>query len=361
MTTPLRALLVGAGHPHLHVLANAKALRAAGVELTLLAPASFSYSGMASAVGTGALPPAAGHLDVESLAARHQVVHHVGRMVDIEVARREVEADDGRRLRYDLVSLNLGSTVSTPGIAVDDEVPAVKPFERLAGLRRWLETSGRPDPARVHVIGGGPTGLEVAGHLALRLGRAGQVHLFDRDDRPGRPMPLGARQRSLRRLVERGVVVHSAQTVHQVRRDHLVVGEDTHPHDIAVVATGLGAPEVVTATGLGDHRGIPVDATLVHVEHDTVYAVGDCARFLPRELPRIGVHGVRQGPVLVASLRAQAAGAPLPVFTPQREALQILDLGDGSAIAWRGQWWAEGRSALLLKRGIDRRWLARYR
>ena len=105
--------------------------------------------------------------------------------------------------------------------------------------------------------------------------------------------------------------------------------------------------------------GFPVRATLQHRDHDDVYAAGDCADFLPATLPRIGVHGVRQGPVLLAALEARASGAPAPVYRPQRRALSILDLGGGTALAVRGRWWWLGRSSLVLKRRIDRRWLRR--
>jgi hypothetical protein len=46
---------------------------------------------------------------------------------------------------------------------------------------------------------------------------------------------------------------------------------------------------------------------------------------------------------------------------PQRRALLILNLGDGTALAVRGRWWWHGRAALGLKDWIDTRWLARLR
>jgi len=128
-----------------------------------------------------------------------------------------------------------------------------------------------------------------------------------------------------------------------------------------VLATGLIAPPLVTATGLGDAHGIPVTPQLVHPRHRDLYAVGDAAFFTARPLPKLGVHGVRQGPVLVRSLLARAAGEPLPAYRPQRQALQILDLGGGSAVASRGRWWLTGPAMRWLKDGIDQRWLDRYR
>jgi len=148
--------------------------------------------------------------------------------------------------------------------------------------------------------------------------------------------------------------------VHEIAQRQLV-GDDTEmSHDVALLAIGLTAPPLLAELGLGDGRGVPVRATLQHADRDEIYAVGDCARFLPAPLPRIGVHGVRQGPVLHRSLLARVRGEPLPVYKPPRRALSILDLGDGIGLAVRGRWWWYGAGPLRLKRYIDRRWLKAY-
>jgi NADH dehydrogenase FAD-containing subunit len=139
------------------------------------------------------------------------------------------------------------------------------------------------------------------------------------------------------------------------------VDGERHEHDTVVIATGLTPTGFASDSGLGDARGIPVRATLQHVDHDDIYAAGDAPYFTPGPLPKLGVHGVRQGPVLEHSLLARQDGRPLPVYEPHRHALQILDLGGGTALATRGRWWAEGPLLRRLKLAIDRRWLARYR
>ncbi len=360
-----RVLLVGAGHPHLHVVTCAPALRAAGTDLIVLAPVDFHYSGLASAVAAGAQPPEAARIDVAALCRRHGVEHRVGRFATIDPEQRTIGTEDGGTLGYDRVSFNLGSVVAPGGMRLDPDVPAVKPFERLSVFvdrLDELDASATPRrPVRISIVGGGPSGLELAGQLAARLRTRGLIRLLERDERPGAGLPVGARRRSVRRLMERNVEIRVRSHVEQVAADHLVVNGQRQDHDLAMVATGLSAPPTVLEAGLGDARGIPVRATLQHVDHDEVYAVGDTAYFTPGPLPRLGVYGVRQGPVLVASLLAARTGAPLPPFEPQREALRIVDLGAGRALAARGRWWTEGRGSLLLKRRIDERWLARYR
>lgn len=157
----------------------------------------------------------------------------------------------------------------------------------------------------------------------------------------------------------------TGQPVRRLESDHVVLDSGvTVEHDVVVLATGLVASDLLADVGLSDEEsardGIPVRATLQHRDHDDIYAAGDCAHFMPHPLAKVGVYGVRQGPVLLASLLARTTGERLPVFEPQRHALQVLDLGGGVGLATRGSWWWMGRAALRLKRRIDRRWLAQY-
>lgn len=356
-----RLLLVGAGHTHLHLLAHAERLARVGFELTVIAPRYFRYSGLATSVASGALPIGAATIDVAALAARRGVVHLEGWATSCDPSHRTVTVDATRRVGYDVASFNVGSVASTDGLEVATSVATVKPFEQLLRVRERIASEPRSRPLRVSVVGAGPTGLELAGQLASQLGRDGSVTIFERGPRPGAGIPEGARRRVLRILTDRGVRIRPATTVHRVEPTHLLVEGDRHDHDLVVIATGLVPTSIARQPGFGGEQGIPVRATLQHVDHDDVYAVGDGAHFTPQPLPKLGVYGVRQGPVLERSLLARQAGAALPEFVPQRRALQILDLGGGTGLAWRGDRWAEGRLLRRLKLGIDLRWLARYR
>jgi NADH dehydrogenase FAD-containing subunit len=92
-----------------------------------------------------------------------------------------------------------------------------------------------------------------------------------------------------------------------------------------------------------------------------VFGGGDCIAFAPRPLPRIGVHAVRQAPVLLHNLAASLDGRPLRAYRPQRRALLVLNLGDATALATWGPFVWYGHAAFRLKDRIDRRWLAASR
>lgn len=362
-------LLVGAGHAHLHLIAHANELRTSGYRVQVLAPRWFDYSGVASATATGVLPPDAGRIDVRALAATHGVELVESTLVGLDLVRRFATTAAGTRLEYDVVSLNIGSVADASAFHVNDAVLRVKPLSGLTTLStRLAEKPG----ATVTVIGGGPTGLELAAHLAVRDGVA-KVRLVEAGPEIGAALPPRARRRLTRLLTDRDVEILTGTAVREVTAgDVRISGSDsgsgsgvgwdrTLLHDVALLATGLVAPPLVSELGLGDADGVPVTATLQHIDHPDTYAAGDCAHFTPQPLPRVGVHGVRQGPVLLASLLARARGEALPTYEPQAQALAVLDLGGGVGLAVRGRWWWYGAAALRLKRWIDRRWLSTYR
>ncbi len=304
------------------------------------------------------LPESEGQIDVGALARKALVTHHEGVLVGLDHSNGRATADDATNLEYDVISFNIGSAVSPQGMTVSDDVMRVKPLSSLAGLDERLaaERSG----ARITVAGAGSSGLELAAHLSLRPD-VGQVTVIDSDATIARGLPAGA-QRRLRRLLERrGVQVLLSTPLSSLGSGSASCEEGSAvEHDVAILATGLAAPSIVESIGLGDRDGFPVRATLLHRDHDNIYAAGDCANFLPMPLPRVGVHGVRQAPVLLASLLARRSGVDLPVYEPPAKALAILDLGGGVGLAVRGDRWWYGRSAQWLKRRIDRRWLAKY-
>ena len=317
MPTDRRLLLVGAGHAHLHLLRHASRLDAAGYRTTLVAPAWFDYSGAASASAAGDRDPADGRIDVAALARRCGVEHHEGLVTAADVEARTVTTDDGAQLGWDVVSFNIGSVADVPpGTSRAEAVVTVKPLAELVRLRERLQ---EPPAGRGHhltVVGAGASGIELAAHLAARDDTEG-VHLLELGPRVGASLPPRAARRLAALLGARGVRIVTGADHARIEEDVVVLHDGTRvPHDTVVVATGLTASPLARTPPLGGPRGFPVRATLQHRDHDDVYAAGDCADFLSATLPRIGVHGVRQGPVLLAALEARGERRTGPGLPP---------------------------------------------
>ena len=123
----------------------------------------------------------------------------------------------------------------------------------------------------------------------------------------------------------------------------------------ALWATGVVGPAFLAASGLAcDAAGcVRVDATLRSVSHGFVFAAGDCAAIEGNPRPKAGVWAVRAGAPLAANLRRAARGRALRRWRPQSDALAILGLGDGRALAWRNGVAVAGRAGMALE-GLDR-------
>src|SRR6185437_7468874 len=127
-------------------------------------------------------------------------------------------------------------------------------------------------------------------------------------------------------------------------------------------ATGVVAPAFLAASGLAcDAAGcVVVRRSLRSASHRFVFAAGDCASIAGAARPKAGVWAVRAGAPLAANLRRAARGRPLRRWQPQSQALVILGLGDGRAIAWRNGIALEGALVWRWKDRIDRRWMRMY-
>jgi NADH dehydrogenase FAD-containing subunit len=104
-----------------------------------------------------------------------------------------------------------------------------------------------------------------------------------------------------------------------------------------------------------------VGSTLPSIADARLFAAGDCASLEGYRLPKLGVSGVRQAPILLHKLVALLGGRPLMQYRPQSRYLTFLNLGCGRALAVYGNLHWLGRFSYWIKDRIDRRFLARYR
>lgn len=364
----LRAVLAGAGHAHLQLIADADALRRAGVAPVLISPAVLRYSGLASGVLSGAVEPHEAEIDVAALARHHGVEHRVGEVEAVDLDSRTAALAGEATIGFDAVSFNIGSVVHAP--AALDGVPGVwpvKPLAGLLGLRRHLEAAfaaERGCPALV-VAGRGQTGYEIAAALAglcERHGLAPRLTLAGPAESV-RWAPRSAVARLETLLARRGVVIVSDGVADFADGRCTLASGRTLSCDALVLATGLAAPPLIASLGLPvDDRGRLLTTPMLNAAADPrVFAAGDCATIEAAPRPFAGVFGVRAAGILAGNLSALARGGPLGSYRPQARWLAIMDLGDGTGLAMRGGRWWLGRPALVLKRWIDRRFIARYR
>jgi len=353
----MRLALVGAGHAHLAVMAEAARLRAAGLDPVLIAPGTFVYSGLAGAVLSGAVAAQDASIDIAALARAHGIRHRTGCVTGMNRTGRTLTLSDGTSVPFDLVSFNIGSTVRELA-GTHASVWPVKPLTNLFNLRLAIMTDPvkGPGPTLV-VVGDGPTGFEVAASLIglqERLGQPPDVILIGQEA-DAAWAPAGAARHLVRSLERRGLRRVRARVVSHSDGEVLLDDGRTLACRHVVLATGLQAPVLTTTLDMPlDPLGrLRVTPTLQSVDDPAVFAAGDCAAIEGHPRPFAGVFGVRAAGALIDNLCAMGRGAPLTPYRPQARWLSILDLADGTGLAMRGSLWWAGRPALSLKRHLD--------
>ncbi len=362
-----RLVLVGAGHAHLHLVRGANRLRDAGLNLTLIAPPTFQYSGLASGVLSGALEVEAAELDVAALAADFGVRHLPQPVTAVDRDAQTLTLAGGAIELFDLLSLNIGSVTFDPdGLAAQPAVWPVKPLTNLFALRGRIEMEiahGGPLP-RIVVAGGGQSALEIAASLCGLFENAGvrpDVTVVAPDF--GGTLPAAARARLMTSLTARGVGFRTSTVVGREADACRLADGAIWPCDHLVLATGLVAPPLIADLALPvDAAGrLRITSTLQSVGDPAIFAAGDCAVIADHPRPAAGVFGVRAAPLLLHNLAALGDSRPLETYRPQRHWLSIMDLGDGSGLAHRGRFWWLGGASLRLKRYLDLGFIRRMR
>lgn len=378
-------VLVGGGHTHAIALRKWGMQPLAGVRLTLITNLiDTPYSGMLPCHISGLYDFDESHIDLRPLTRFAQCRLLMDRAIGLDLAQQQVICAHHPPVAYDLLSLDTGSTPATltvPG-AAEHAIPA-KPVPQL--LRAWtalLESiKAHPErPVSLAVVGGGVGGVELTLNMEVRLRQLmaalGQppenltIHLFHRGPEVATGRNRSTRRRLHQHFVARGVQLHLQESVcalepvtNSAQRRVRCESGLTVTCDRVFWVTHASAPPWLRDAGLAtDDRGfVQVRDTLQTCSHDNVFAVGDVATMVNHPRPKAGVFAVRQGPPLFHNLQALLLGRPLQAFTPQRQYLNIIDTGDGSAIASRGPFTFESSLMRAWKDRIDRQFMGLFK
>lgn len=380
LVTRRHLVLAGAGHGQLDLLAALTEHLPEGWDVSLVTPQpDFHYSGMLPAVLAGMVTPAAAQVPVAAIARTAGLHVIVSAVSALDPQRRELILESGERLRYDLLSLDVGSVpaaMAVPGVYA--HAYAMRPFASALRLMAKLDQAilDAPHAGTVPavVVGGGAAGVEIAFAMSARIRRGGRtpaVTIVDATSHDG--LPLSGFAKASRRLAARALTDRSvallAGTVKEVKADSVIVqtadGLRTVESFATAWVTGAAAAPWLVASGLAcDERGYPLaDAHLALTADRSIFGAGDCITL--REAPatpKAGVFAVRMAPVLAENVLAAARGSSATRrYTPQSGFLALLSTSDGSALLhWKGVTLVS-RWAHALKSWIDERYLRRYR
>jgi NADH dehydrogenase FAD-containing subunit len=360
-------VIVGAGHAHLTVLKNLRDFKDAGHRVTVVSSSPLHYySGMGPGMLSGIYRPEEIRFNVKQMSEDRGAAFVEDNAVKIHPRERKIDLQSGKQISYDALSLNTGSYVPAMApLPADGSVFTVKPIEKLLVARRRIREDLKDKDLRIAVIGGGPTGVEVAGNLE-RLAKT----------EPGRcriTLVAGTRLMAefsgrVRRLALKSLTSRHIQVIEGAKatavKDHVVELSDgaAVENDYVFMAVGVQPSTLFLDSGLptGRDGGLLVNKFLQSVAYPELFGGGDCISFEPRPLAKVGVYAVRQNPILLNNLLNILNGGALQEFAPQETFLLALNMGDGTAVVrWHSLVWG-GPLGFVLKNYIDRKFMKAF-
>ncbi|HEY9763974.1 MAG TPA: selenide, water dikinase SelD [Trichocoleus sp.] len=374
-------VLVGGGHTHAIVLRKLGMMSLPGVRLTLITNlVDTPYSGMLPCHIAGVYGFDESHIDLRPLTRFANCRLFMDQAIGLDLEKQQVICAHHPPVQYDVLLLDTGSTpatVSVPG-AAEHTIPA-KPVPQL--LRQWDKLlaaiqQSPEQPLTLGVVGAGVGGVELTLNMQERLYtllreldrplNQVQIHVFHRGDSIATGRNGSTRRRLQQIFQERGIHLHLKETVVAVdlaadgqRRVVKCESGLAVACDRIFWVTSASAPPWLKDSRLSlDPEGfVQVRDTLQTCSHDNVFAAGDVATMVNYARPKAGVFAVRQGPPLFKNLVRYLQGQPLKPFRPQKQFLNIIDIGGGSAIASRGPFTVESPLARQWKDHIDRKFM----
>ena len=357
-----RVVIVGAGFGG---LSAARGLQDAAFDVTIIDRQNHHlFQPLLYQVATAAVSPADVAVPIRSLfRGGGNIRVLMDEVIDVDVEERILLSRTGR-YGYDYLVLATGSEYAYFGqdrwrahsVSLKTLEDALIMRERilLAFERAEMEAdeAERRRLMRFVVIGGGPTGVELAGAIA-ELARStlardfqhivpGEAEIVLLEAGPGllSGFPRRLTEFAQQALERKGVTVRLETPVKDIRDDGVVAGESDGLIPAATVLWAAGTQVKAVGDWLSaeaDRAGrVKVGADLSLPDHSEIFVIGDAAHCAgPDEAPLPGVAPVakQQGVYVAKAIHQRAAGRPAPGPFRYRDEGMLATIGRGAAVA----------------------------
>lgn len=363
-----KLLLAGAGHAHTGLLRRLIAERPANTEVTLITEEPQTiYSGMLPGWMAGHYSLDEVSIDIEALCRQAGVRFVQGSIAQVKADAGQLFSADKQHFTYDLLSLNTGADTDMRWLEDDADyeanhkITSIRPLSLF--VERWQQTlleAKHSKSYKLAIVGAGAAAVELvmAAQVALRrINSKHQVYLVC-----GAELLSGFdekfRQRVIKQLKRHSikVIYARAESYHDGK---LITAGQSLPIDAVIAATGVVGSAWTDNTDLaiiGDGF-VAVNAIQQSPSHANVFAVGDVATRVDKDMAHSGVHAVHGGAVVADNLLAYLNDEPMQTYQPRARTLYLLSCGDKYAIGSWGEYSVQGRWVWYLKRQIDKRFI----
>jgi NADH dehydrogenase len=386
-----RVVVVGAGFGGLAVVHG---LRGAGVEITIIDQRNHHlFQPLLYQVGTASLATSEIAWPIRHLVRnRPEVTTLLGEVSGVDTRNRRVLLADGATAPYDTLVLATGARHAYFG---HDEwepfAPGLKTLEDATTIRRRILLSferaeREADPKRraalltFVIVGGGPTGVELAGAIA-ELAHQNLPPEYRRiDTRKARVVLIEAGPRILpsftpdlsayahRSLERQGVEIQVGLAVRECGDEGVLYGDRSLEAKVILWAAGVRASSAAAWAGLpADNAGrAKVDADLTAPGHPEIFVIGDTATidaWHGKPVPGIAPAAKQQGVHVAGTIRMRLRGVTTPRAFRYKHAGNLATIGKRSAVIDFGRikvrgwlaWWIWGLAHIYFLIGVRNR------
>jgi NADH:ubiquinone reductase (H+-translocating) len=371
---PPRVVIIGGGFGGLYA---ARALKRANVDLTVLDRTNHHlFQPLLYQVATATLAPTDITAPIRWLLRKHRHARVLMSEVQrVDTARRVVVVEQGREIPYDYLIVAAGARHSyfdhpewetiAPGLkSIDD---AIRLRQRLLVALERAEQE--EDPAEraawltVVIVGGGPTGTELAGMLPMiarhtlpsdfrRIaGESVRVVLLEAGKKVLAAYPDPLSEHARRDLINLGVEVRTGALVTRVERGLVEIGgSETIRTNTVIWAAGNAASPLGRTLGVAVDRvgRVPVQPDLSIEGHAEVFVIGDMAAITTKgePVPAVAPAAMQMGRHAARNIRRDLEQQPRAPFVYRNKG-DLATIGRHRAIADFGRlqltgslaWW----------------------
>ena len=330
-----KVVILGAGFGG---LAAARALNKIA-EVTLVDRHNFqTFLPLLYQVSTAGL--AADHIahPIRGALRKTKIKFRMGSPITIDHKNKSVKLDSSETLEFDYLIIAMGSATNDFGVkGVTEHALGMKSVTealeiRSSILRRFEDLCRFEDETQlsITVVGGGPTGVEMAGAIAeLKKGplRSDQAHaaanikvnIVEAGPRLLPSFSAKLSERTRKDLEKLGVNVLTSTSVKEIKPREILLGDKKKlPSEVTIWAAGVTGEPVMKKLGLPNTNGrITVDPTLQVSNYPNIFAIGDIAGAKGsdgRYLPMVAPVAMQQGRFVAKQIANSIKKQPLNNF-----------------------------------------------
>lgn len=347
-----RVVIIGGGFAGTHA---AKALARLPVDITIIDRRNhFTFQPLLYQVALAVLSPANIASPIRAIVRNEPNVEVLmDEVVTFDLAGRNVHLKSGATMDYDYLVVAAGATHSyfgheewahdAPGLKTIEDAIEIRRRVLLAfelAERQMLETGTHP-PLNFVVVGGGPTGVELAGAIS-DIAKLYMRHDFRHIDPAkarvllieGGPRILAAyppdlSRKAVEQLTALGVEVHTGMSITDVKPGYVVAGDRRLESVVTLWAAGVQASPLGKLLGVEtDRRGcVLVNETLNPAGHPEIFVCGDLAHFEQdgHQVPGVAQPAMQMGDHVGRMIQQDMARQPRTPF-------HYFDKGDMATI-----------------------------